>query len=186
MRSVLGRYGCRARRDKPAERCALHLNHLGNEAPRVLDFFGRRGPPQAESERALCLIVRIAHRCQDVTDFRRAGNASGAGRAGQTRQIEGHHQRRAVQLGDDDREAVSQPFERMPRLLDALDAQQPNRQRIAQGTDPGFGAGAIYPGQLQRGRQTRCPGHILRTGAPIALLRAALLLRQDVRAVAHV
>ena len=79
-----------------------------------------------------------------------------------------------------------QPVLGMTGHLGAGDGQDGLREAVAQAAQARDGRGPLLARQVVGGRRPDGSGHVLGPGAPVALLGAALLLRQDVGPVADV
>ena len=80
---------------------------------------GRR-PAEREAQRSPRLVLRIAHRTEDVADFVRSAHAGRPCRARQPRQIERDRHSASVQTGHHKRGDARQPLARMAGLLESV------------------------------------------------------------------
>ena len=134
-----------------------------------------RSAPRASS-------VGIAHRRQDVADVGGAAGARGARRRRDPLEVEGHRDRAAVGAAGDDRRDVREPLDRVARGLHAVDGRQRGQETVAPGADLRDERRALRGPQLERRRHPDGARHVLGAGAPVALLRPAVLLGEDVGA----
>ena len=142
----------------------------------------RGGASQAEAERSPCLVGRIGHRGEHMRGLQGAGGAGRAGRAAQPVEVERHDQRGTVRVTHQQGAVVGEPLSRVSGELHAGQRLHRVPDEVAPSRHLRHRRGALLDRQLEGPRETHGAGHVLGAGAPIALLAAAVQLRQDGRA----
>ena len=89
-----------------------------------------------------------------------------------------------MEARDDDRGDVREAIDGMAGGLDAIDGDERGEQAVAPGADLRDERRSLRGAELERRGHADRACDVLRSGAPVALLRPAVLLGQDVRAPA--
>ena len=121
-----------------------------------------------------------------MADLGGARRARRPDRAGDALEVERERHRRAVGIASDHREQAGQALLRMARQLGAGDGEDGLRESLAQAAETGNGRRSLGARELVRGGQADRTRDVLGPGPAMALLRPALLLREDVRPVPDV
>ena len=99
---------------------------------------GRR-PAERQPERAARLVLRVAHRRQDVADLGRAGRAGRADGCGDPLEVEREGDRVAVRAARDDREEARQALARVAGQLRAVGGEDGRLEPLAEPAHAGDG-----------------------------------------------
>src|SRR3990172_7529666 len=169
-------------RERP-QRSADALDDPGDDRARLIDPIVGGRPSDAQAERPAGLLLRVAHGREDVADLARSGRAGRAGRAGDALEVERQGDRLTLRVAHDDREMPGQSIPRVAGELDPGQADDRLLEPVAQAPQSLRHLEAFPPVELVRDGHPDRPGHVLRPGTTVALLRAALGLGEQRRPV---